>query len=118
MRVRAALQLVMAVTGLIAVSPAAVAAQVTWLGVFGHAPTAYNLSPPTTVTDRDGNPHTVQAGYAPLPPYRAETTVREIVRSSAAARSIRIRFSNEFANKALRIGEAHLALASPVAIMC
>jgi lysophospholipase L1-like esterase len=88
------------------------AAPVTWLGTFGHAPTAYNLSPPTTATGRDGNPRSVPPGYAPLPPYRAETTVREVVRTSAAARSLRVRFSNEFSGTALRIGEAHVALAA------
>jgi lysophospholipase L1-like esterase len=93
-------------------SGSSVSAQAAWLGAFGNAPTTYNLTPPTTTTGRDGNPRTVQPGYAPLPPYRAATTVREFVRVSAAARAIRIRFSNEFANGALRMGEAHAALAS------
>jgi lysophospholipase L1-like esterase len=93
-------------------SGSSVLAQAAWLGAFGHAPTAYNLTPPATTTGRDGNPRTVQPGYAPLPPYRAATTVREFVRVSAAARAFRIRFSNEFANDALRMGEAHVALAS------
>lgn len=88
------------------------AAQAPWLGAFGHAPTAYNLSPPTTVTGRDGNPRTVSAGYAPLPPYPAETTVREVVRVSAPSRAIRVRLSNEFADKVLHIGEIHIALAA------
>jgi len=47
-----------------------------------------------------------------MPPYRAQSTVREVVRLSAAATSIRIRFSNEFSDKALPIGEVHVALAS------
>lgn len=112
MRTKAALQLVVTIAGLVLMACPGVAAQLAWSGAFGHVPTAYNLSPPATITGRDGNPRTVPAGYAPLPPYPAETTVREIARSSAAARSIRIRFSNEFADKALRIGEAHVALAS------
>ena len=87
-------------------------AQVSWLGAFGHAPTAYNLLPPVTVTGRDGTIRTAPPNYAPLPPYPAQSTVREVVRLSAAAASIRIRFSNEFSGKALRIGEAHIALAA------
>jgi lysophospholipase L1-like esterase len=98
--------------GLMAMSPAAVAAQVTWLGSFGHAPTAYNLSAPTTVTGRDGAVRSVPPNYSPLAPYPAATTVREVARSSAAARAFRIRFSNEFSNKELRLGEAHVALAA------
>ncbi len=87
------------------------AAQSGWLGAFGHVPTAYDLSPPATVTGRDGNVRTVTPNFAPAPAYPANSTVREIVRLNAAATSIRIRFSNEFSGKALRIGEAHIALA-------
>jgi lysophospholipase L1-like esterase len=87
-------------------------AQTSWQGAFGHAPTSYNLSPPTVMTGRDGNPRTVPAGYAPLSPYAAQTTVREVVRVDAASRAMRVRLSNEFSNKALRIGEVHLALAA------
>jgi lysophospholipase L1-like esterase len=112
MKVKVALQLVVTVASFILVSPAVAADHVAWLGAFGHVPTAYNLSPPATVTGRDGTLRTAPPGYAPLSPYPAETTVREVVRSSTAARAIRIRFSNEFANRALRIGEAHIALAS------
>lgn len=83
-----------------------------WQGAFGHAPTAYNLSPPTVVTGRDGSPRSVPPGYAPIPVYKAGSTVREIVRLSAAARAIRVRLSNEFSDKPLRIGEVHVALAS------
>jgi hypothetical protein len=78
--------------GLMVLPGVALAAQVTWLGAFAHVPTAYNQSPPATIIGRDGNPRSVPAGYAPLPPYRAETTVREVVRLSAAARSLRFRF--------------------------
>jgi len=83
-----------------------------WLGASGHVPTAYDLSPPVTVAGRDGKVRTVTPNFAPAPPYAAQTTVREVVRLNAAASSIRIRFSNEFGAKALRIGEAHVALAS------
>ncbi len=98
--------------GLIAMPGAAFAAQLVWLGAFGHVPTAYNHSPPVMTIGRDGNPRAVPAGYAPLPAYHAGTTVREVVRLSIAARAIRIRFSNEFAGKELHLGEAHIALAS------
>jgi len=111
-RIGRALGLAVTLVTLTMLPGAALAAQLVWLGAFGHVPTAYNPSPPVTTTGRDGNPRTVPAGYAPLAPYRAETTVREVVRLSAAARSIRIRFSNEFASKGLHIGEAHIALAS------
>lgn len=107
-----ALRLVMTLVGLVVLPGMALADQVAWLGGFGHVPTAYNPSPPVTTTGRDGSPRTMPAGYAPLPPYRAETTVREVVRLSAAALSLRIRLSNEFSGKELRIGEAHIALAS------
>ena len=101
------------VAGLAAWPGSAMAVQeATWLGVFGHVPTAYDLSPPVTVTGRDGNTRTVAPNFAPAPAYPANFTVREIVRLSAAAASIRIRFSNEFGGKALRIGEAHVALAA------
>jgi lysophospholipase L1-like esterase len=111
-RTGSALRLVVTLVGLIVLPGAGLAAEVAWLGAFGHVPTAYNQSPPVTTTGRDGNPRTVPAGYAPLPPYQTEATVREVVRLSAAARSVRIRFSNEFGSKELRIGEAHIALAS------
>ena len=98
--------------GLLVLPGGALAAPPSWQGAFGHVPTAYNLSPAVTTTGRDGNPRTVPPGYAPLPPYPAETTVREIVRLSTAARVLRIRFSNEFSGKPLRLGEAHVALVS------
>jgi len=78
-----------------------------WQGAWGHPPTATNDMPQPVRAD--GRP----AGrpvYAPLPPYR-DTTVRQIVRISAAARGMRLRFTNEFGAKALRIGAAHVALA-------
>jgi lysophospholipase L1-like esterase len=83
------------------------AAAQTWQGAWGHPPTAYNDLP--LPARSDGRP----AGrpvYAPLPPYK-DTTVRQVVRISAAARVIRLRFTNEFGTKALHIGAAHVALA-------
>lgn len=107
-----ALRLAVTLVSLIGLPSSALAAQLVWLGAFGHVPTAYNQSPPVTTTGRDGNPRTVPVGYAPLPPYREKTTVREVVRLAVAARFLRVRFSNEFAGEGLRIGEAHIALAS------
>jgi lysophospholipase L1-like esterase len=78
-----------------------------WQGAWGHPPTTTNDLP--APVRADGSP----AGrpvYAPLPPYK-DMTVRQVVRISAAARAIRLRFTNEFAAKSLRIGAAHIALA-------
>lgn len=91
--------------------PAAQADERGWLGAFGHVPTAYDLSPPVTVMGRDGNPRTVTPNFAPASAYPANSTVRAFARLSAAATSVRIRLSNEFSAHALRIGEAHIALA-------
>lgn len=77
-----------------------------WQGAWGHPPTAYTLSPP--VVRPDGRSATPL--YAPLAPYK-DVTVRQVVRLSAAAHTIRLRFTNEFGDKALRIGAAHIALA-------
>ena len=107
-----ALNLAVALASLVALSGATLAAKPVWLGAFGHVPTPYNQSPPVTTIGRDGNPRIASPGYAPLPAYRAETTVREVVRLSIAARSIRVRFGNEFGGKELHIGEAHIALAA------
>jgi len=89
------------------VSGSAAAPLQTWQGAWGHPPTAYNDLPPPARAD--GSP----AGrplYAPLPPFK-DTTVRQVVRLSAAARAMRLRFTNEFGVKALHIGAAHVALA-------
>jgi lysophospholipase L1-like esterase len=101
-----------AVTILMLFLHGASAAEVAWQGAFGHAPTAYNLSPPTIATGRDGRPRSVPPGYAPMPLYAAGSTVREVIRLSAAARAIRVRLSNEFSDKPLRIGKVHVALAA------
>lgn len=101
---------VCAFVGLMLISGSA-GAHDNWLGAFGHAPTAYNLSPPSTVLAADGSSRTVPANFSPLPAYAAQTTVRQVIRLSAPARVLRVRFSNEFANKKLQIGGAHIALA-------
>jgi lysophospholipase L1-like esterase len=78
-----------------------------WQGAWAHSPTAYNdrAAPPRA----DGTP-AAQPGYAPLAPYR-DVTVRQVVRISAPALAIRLRFTNEFGARDLHIGAAHIALA-------
>ena len=98
--------------GLGLMSGPAEAAREVWLGAFGHVPTTYNLSPPSTVLGPAGNSRTVTPGFSPLPPYPPGTTVRQVIRASVSARSVRVRFSNEFSKDRLRIGEAHIALTS------
>jgi lysophospholipase L1-like esterase len=80
-------------------------AQEHWQGAWAHPPTAHNDFP----LGADGRP--TRTGYLPLPPYK-DSTVRQVVRLSAAARAIRLRFTNEFGGKALHIGAAHIALAA------
>ncbi len=87
-------------------SGASDAAAPSWQGAWGHPPTAYNNLPP--VVRPDGS--TARPLYAPLPPYK-DTTVRQVVRLSAAAGALRLRFTNEFGAGTLHIGTAHIALA-------
>lgn len=78
-----------------------------WQGAWGHPPTAYNdQTPPRT----DGGTRVNRPVYSPLAPYR-DATVRQVVRLSAAAGALRLRFTNEFGLAALRVGSVHLALA-------
>ncbi|HUE62810.1 MAG TPA: SGNH/GDSL hydrolase family protein [Rhizomicrobium sp.] len=88
--------------------PAAVAASLEqWQGAWGHPATAYNDRAGAARSDGTvANPV-----YAALPPY-SHATVREVVRLSASARKIRLRFSNEFGAGSLHIGAAHIALAA------
>jgi lysophospholipase L1-like esterase len=85
--------------------PHGTAAQETWQGAWAHPPTAHNDFP----LGPDGRP--TRPGFLPLPPYK-DATVRQVVRLSAAARAIRLRFTNEFGAKPLHIGAAHIALAA------
>lgn len=108
-------QIIAALAGLLSWPAATLAAPsqaaATWLGAFGHVPTAYNQTAAATMVGRDGNVRIVPPGYAPLPPYPAGTTVREFGRVSVAARALRVRFSNEFGSQPLRLGEVHISLA-------
>lgn len=78
-----------------------------WQGAWGHPPTTHNHMPAATRPDGSSAPRPT---YAPLPPYK-DATVRQVVRLSADARTIRLRLSNEFGADALRIGAVHIALA-------
>jgi lysophospholipase L1-like esterase len=82
--------------------PADAAAQA-WQGAWGHPPTAYNQTMPQA-----GRPSPL---YAPLPAYD-NVTVREVVRLSAGAHAIRLRFTNEFGTQPLHIGAARIALSA------
>jgi lysophospholipase L1-like esterase len=85
----------------------ATAAPTGWQGTWGHPPTAYNDQPPLT---RPGG-GTARPVYAPLPPYK-DTTVREVVRIDGAARTLRLRLTNEFGTESLHIGAVHIAEAA------
>jgi len=73
---------------------AAVAAAASWVGSWGSAPL-----PPSP-------------GFGPGPgtPSFADVTIRETVRLSAGGRRLRIRFTNVYGTKPLRIGAASVAL--------
>ena len=82
-----------------------VMAQERWQGAWAHPPTAHN-----DLSFRpDERPR--RTGYVPLPPYK-DATVRQVVRLSAAARAIKLRFTNEFGARPLHLGSAHVALAA------
>jgi len=92
---------------LFGLSAAAAAPRPSWQGAWGHPPTAYNNLVP--VPRADGRPP-ARPVFAPLPPYK-DMTVRQVVRLSAGASAIRLRFSNEFGDRPLRLGAVHVALA-------
>ena len=75
-------------------------------GGWGHPPTTYNLLPGA---QRPDGSRTMPV-FAPLPPYH-DTTVRQVVRLSAATRGIALRLDNAFGAGALKIGAVHVALA-------
>jgi lysophospholipase L1-like esterase len=79
-----------------------------WQGAWGHPPTAHNNLPAATRPDGSSG---ARPTYAPLPAYKG-TTVRQIVRLSAGARAMRLRFSNEFGAEALDLGAVRVALAA------
>jgi lysophospholipase L1-like esterase len=75
-----------------------------WVGAWGFAPTSFTPAPAVTVPAAGPT-----RGPAP-PPDLNNVTVRQIVRIAAAAERVRIRFSNEFSDKPMRVGAAHAAL--------
>ena len=84
------------VAGLIGLSIAA-QAHAGWVRTWAAAP-----EPPT-------------AGFGPFPatPSFEDQTVRQVVRVSAGGGQVRVRLTNEYGAKALRIGAARIALAGP-----
>lgn len=84
-----------------------------WQGAWGHPPTTHNTLPAATRPDGSSGPRPT---FAPLPAYKG-TTVRQIVRLSAGARAIRLRFSNELGSTALQLGAVHIALAESDSIV-
>ena len=78
-----------------------------WRGAWGHPPTRHNNLP--AVIRPDGS--SASRVFAPLPAYRG-TTVRQMVRLSAGARAIRLRFSNELGADAIHLGAVRIALAA------
>lgn len=78
-----------------------------WQGAWGHPPTTHNNLPAVIRPDGSSAPRV----FAPLPAYKG-TTVRQIVRLSAGAHVIRLRFSNEMSSAALQFASVHVALAA------
>ena len=72
-----------------------------WVGAWGFPPTsaAPNIAPETNRLDRQ------------LVTFN-NVTVRQIVRIAVPSNKIRLRFSNEFGDKALRLGSVHVALSA------
>ena len=81
-----------------------------WVGAWAHTPTAYDLTPPVSVTRADGSAALRPPNYAPAAPYR-NVTVRQVTRVSAAGAALRLRLSNEFGARAIKIGGVSVALA-------
>jgi lysophospholipase L1-like esterase len=79
-----------------------------WIGAWGFPST----SAPSPVAANSSTARV--AGGEPLaPPNFDNVTVRQIVRISAAATRVRIRISNEFGERPMRLGSVHVALAGP-----
>lgn len=76
-----------------------------WVGAWG-----FPATPPLLMT-LPGKPPRLKPLFGPVPDFDG-TTVRQIVRVSAAATCLRIRISNEFGSGLMRLGAVHVALAS------
>ena len=74
---------------------AALPAQAGWLGVWGAAPQAPSAG----------------MGFIPPTPSFNNQTLRQVVRISAGGRRVRVRFTNEYGARPLRIGAARIAIA-------
>ncbi len=66
-----------------------------WLATWSPSQSATSLRPPTGTAD-------------PVPSY-VNATIREIVRTTIGGDNVRIRISNEFGDRPIRIGAAHIA---------
>src|SRR5271165_2284624 len=71
-----------------------------WVGAWGFPPTSFTPAPAAPPVPAA----TQNRGPAP-PADLNNVTVRQVVRIAAAADRIRIRFSNEFSDQPLRLGE-------------
>jgi hypothetical protein len=103
---RLAMALILAITGPF-LGKSALAAPSLWQAAWGHPATVHNETPPALSADQSRR---IPPVYAALPPYR-DVTVRQLVRLSADARAIRLRFSNELGKSALVLGAVHVGLA-------
>lgn len=81
----------------------------TWLGAWGHSPRSYSPGEITAAPDTAPNISPTLSNL--LLPYE-NVTVRQMTRISAAARGFRLRFSNEFGEKAIQFGGVSVALAA------
>lgn len=74
-----------------------------WVGAWGFPPNSFV---PTPVP-----PNPASRTNASVPDFN-DVTVRQIVRISAEAKRVRIRLSNEFADRPMQLGSVHVALAA------
>jgi lysophospholipase L1-like esterase len=79
-----------------------------WIGAWGFPSTSAAL--PVVANSSSA---TVGGGEPLAPPNLDNVTVRQIVRISAPATRVRIRISNEFGQRPMRLGSVHVALAGP-----
>jgi lysophospholipase L1-like esterase len=92
MRIRLALVLLSAISTISAQSTAAKPAPASWVGTWAASPF-------------DGDPwHTL--------PTLVDSTLREVVHTSIAGKSVRVRFTNEFGTEPLRIDGATIAMSA------
>jgi lysophospholipase L1-like esterase len=79
-----------------------------WVGAWGFPSTSAAV-PVAANSSAASTPRT----EPPAPPNFSNVTVRQIVRISSSATRLRIRISNEFGERPLRLESVHIALAAP-----